>query len=421
MMLPPFAPYRVELIYLTGVLELFGVIGVWIPRLTRLMGFLLILMLIGLLPANVYSAIKRVDFGGHGAGPAYLLVRVPFQLFVIWWTYFATEQDWFQRKAKPNKSLKLTANVSRSVVIGVAICFGLLLVPFLSSSVRAQGTIGHVLDVEGDWYLDSRRGQALRKGDELPSSGVIRIPSPSRYASIVIVYDANNEIVKKHCRNAGECEQPILLPRAVQRQLSRREILLGYLMKAVRLNRAMPSVNAGRSDDGPLAEAIVQTKDGAVDLAPVFVGLNSGTYYLQIERVVPEGKDGEGGDGAGAKPKGKDGEGPGATPMQGPIEVKWDVATRTSLPIVKLTPGLFEIELLEKRDTTFTSTLTTAWFLAVNPEQHEKALAQFSEVKELTLSWKDLNEETRRGFLRAFLSQLATGSAESQPPQPVKQ
>lgn len=108
-MLPPSVPYRIEIIYLTGILELLGAIGVWIPRLTRLTGLLLILMLIGLLPANVYSALNRVDFGGHGAGPAYLLVRVPFQLLVIWWTYFATEQDWFQRKAETSKSLNQTA------------------------------------------------------------------------------------------------------------------------------------------------------------------------------------------------------------------------------------------------------------------------------------------------------------------------
>ena len=99
-MVPPVIPYRVELIYVTGVLELLGAIGVWIPRLTRLTGLCLILMLIGLLPANIYSALHRVDFGGHGAGPAYLLVRVPFQLFVIWWTYFATEQKWLQRQPK---------------------------------------------------------------------------------------------------------------------------------------------------------------------------------------------------------------------------------------------------------------------------------------------------------------------------------
>jgi uncharacterized membrane protein len=99
-MVPPPIPYRVGLIYLTGMLELLGTLGVWIPRLRRLTGLCLILMLIGLLPTNIYSAIHRVDFGGHTAGPAYLLVRVPFQLFAIWWTYFATEQNWFQGQPK---------------------------------------------------------------------------------------------------------------------------------------------------------------------------------------------------------------------------------------------------------------------------------------------------------------------------------
>lgn len=95
-MLPPSIPYRVELICVTGIFELLGAIGVWLPHLTRLTGLLLIIMLVGVLPANIYSAVQRVDFGGHGAGPLYLLVRVPFQLFVICWTYFVTEQKWFR-------------------------------------------------------------------------------------------------------------------------------------------------------------------------------------------------------------------------------------------------------------------------------------------------------------------------------------
>jgi uncharacterized membrane protein len=57
-------------------------------------------MLLGLLPANIYSAFNQVDFGGHAAGPIYLLVRVPFQLFVIWWIYWSTGQRWFSRGKK---------------------------------------------------------------------------------------------------------------------------------------------------------------------------------------------------------------------------------------------------------------------------------------------------------------------------------
>ena len=88
-MLPPSVPYRVGLIYLTGVFELLGAAGVWVPRLRKRTGVCLIVMLLGVLPANVYAAFNRVDFGGHEAGPAYLLVRGPFQLLVAWWVYFA--------------------------------------------------------------------------------------------------------------------------------------------------------------------------------------------------------------------------------------------------------------------------------------------------------------------------------------------
>ena len=97
-MLPSSIPYRIEIIYLTGVLELLGAIGVWFPNLMKLTGICLILMAISLLPANIYSAINHVDFGGHENGMVYLLLRVPFQFFLIWWTYYATEQKWFTKQ-----------------------------------------------------------------------------------------------------------------------------------------------------------------------------------------------------------------------------------------------------------------------------------------------------------------------------------
>ncbi|MGH7454950.1 MAG: DoxX family protein [bacterium] len=96
-MLPAFVPNRVAIIILTGVLELLAAIGVWIPRLKRITGWCIMLMLIGFLPANIYSAINRVDFGGHESGPIYLLVRIPFQFLVIAWAYFATEQKWLNQ------------------------------------------------------------------------------------------------------------------------------------------------------------------------------------------------------------------------------------------------------------------------------------------------------------------------------------
>lgn len=98
-MLPPWVPGRHQLVYVTGVLELLGAIGIWIPRFRRAAGLCLILMLIGLLPANIYAAFERVPFGGHELGPVYLLARVPVQLLLIAWTYYATEQAWLRRRS----------------------------------------------------------------------------------------------------------------------------------------------------------------------------------------------------------------------------------------------------------------------------------------------------------------------------------
>jgi class 3 adenylate cyclase len=49
----------------------YSAVGVWIPPVIRVTGLCLIVMRIGLLPANIYAAMHRVDVGGHGVGPAY--------------------------------------------------------------------------------------------------------------------------------------------------------------------------------------------------------------------------------------------------------------------------------------------------------------------------------------------------------------
>lgn len=280
----------------------------------------------------------------------------------------------------------------------MVICLRVLLAAFCSSSsVKAQGrVVGHVLDFEGAWYLDGRPGQALSNGVELPASGVIRITSPARFDFIVIRY-ADNRIIKRRCRNRGECEQPILLPRAVHHQASVQDFMIEKAMAVIRSNPVSSSVNAGRSADGALREAVVQIKDGGVDLAPVFAEMNDGTYYLRFTRKAPDGKTSDGG-------------------SMNPIEVRWVSATAAATPAMKLQPGLYEVVLLEKRDADYKPTLATAWFLAGKLDQYAHTVAPFGEARRLTGTWgDDVSEGTVRLFLRAFLIHLA-----SQPAQTAK-
>jgi uncharacterized membrane protein len=92
MMLPPIVPLKNETIYLTGLLEILLGVGLLIPRLTVYSGWVLIAFFIGLLPANIYSTIKHVDFEKatfNGNGINYLWFRIPLQIFFIVWTYIS--------------------------------------------------------------------------------------------------------------------------------------------------------------------------------------------------------------------------------------------------------------------------------------------------------------------------------------------
>jgi uncharacterized membrane protein len=93
MMLPPIIPFKNEIIYLTGLLEILLGICLLIPRLTVYSGWVLIAFFILLLPANIYSAINHIDYQKgtlEGYGLNYLWFRIPLQILFIVWTYIVT-------------------------------------------------------------------------------------------------------------------------------------------------------------------------------------------------------------------------------------------------------------------------------------------------------------------------------------------
>ena len=93
MMMPGFIPYKTQLVYFTGVIEIFAAIGLHIQSIRVLTAWLLILFFVFLLPANINAAIKHVDYQKGtfgGSGPNYLWFRVPLQILFIVWTYFSS-------------------------------------------------------------------------------------------------------------------------------------------------------------------------------------------------------------------------------------------------------------------------------------------------------------------------------------------
>jgi uncharacterized membrane protein len=80
-MVPSVLPFPEHLVTLTGILQLAGAIGLLTRRLTSLAAYCLALLLVAMVPANVYAAIIGVEFGGQAASP--LIWRLPLQLFWI--------------------------------------------------------------------------------------------------------------------------------------------------------------------------------------------------------------------------------------------------------------------------------------------------------------------------------------------------
>jgi uncharacterized membrane protein len=86
-MIPPPLTGALWVIYVTGVLEMAGGVGLLLSRWRRLAGICLALLLIALFPANLYAALNGVTLGGEPASA--LWWRTPLQLLwlaLLWWS-----------------------------------------------------------------------------------------------------------------------------------------------------------------------------------------------------------------------------------------------------------------------------------------------------------------------------------------------
>ncbi len=82
--------YKTETVYLTGVIEIAAAIGLFIPNFRIVTAWLLIAFFILILPANIYAAIKHIDYQKgtfDGNGLTYLWFRIPLQILFVVWAY----------------------------------------------------------------------------------------------------------------------------------------------------------------------------------------------------------------------------------------------------------------------------------------------------------------------------------------------
>lgn len=87
--MPPYLPWHLELVYLSGFFEVLGGLGVLIPATRRLAGWGLLALLVAVFPANLHMALNHQAFADV-ASPLGLWLRLPVQPLLMLWVWSAT-------------------------------------------------------------------------------------------------------------------------------------------------------------------------------------------------------------------------------------------------------------------------------------------------------------------------------------------
>lgn len=91
-MMPPYLPYHLELVTISGVFEILGGIGFLIPRIRQWAGWGLILLLVAVFPANIHMALHPEQFAE--LAPTWTLyLRLPIQFILISLVYWSMKTE----------------------------------------------------------------------------------------------------------------------------------------------------------------------------------------------------------------------------------------------------------------------------------------------------------------------------------------
>jgi len=80
---PPYLPYPLTLVYVSGGCEILGGCGVLLPYLRRAAGWGLLLLLVAVFPANLHMALANVQIEGLPMPQWLVWLRLPFQLILM--------------------------------------------------------------------------------------------------------------------------------------------------------------------------------------------------------------------------------------------------------------------------------------------------------------------------------------------------
>ena len=92
-LMPDYLPWHLPLIYLSGLAEILGGIGICFLAWRRLAGWWLIAVLVAVFPSNIHMLMNDVTLGNAAVPTWVFWIRLPLQGVLMAWIYWACVKD----------------------------------------------------------------------------------------------------------------------------------------------------------------------------------------------------------------------------------------------------------------------------------------------------------------------------------------
>jgi hypothetical protein len=235
--------------------------------------------------------------------------------------------------------------------------------------------VGFVLEVSGTWILDGSNPRKVSGGDPLPAGARLR-PAPNAGKYIII------------CHYTGKAERytsAVELPRRTDPSLTQR------IWRAIAGRPRGGLVRASVRGSDLLEDAVLQLKDGQMDLRPALQGLPAGYWKLELTTALP-----------------KLNQTPDAAKAVKEASVLWDAEQSDSglVQVDQFKAGLYELTVMDPNTGELAG--DPVLVLVCDPSVFEENRKQFEEALALTKSWdKETRQAAAGHFLQFALEALA--------------
>ncbi len=98
---PSYIPYPGMMIWVTGIFEILGGIGLLLPSTSRLMAIVLLVLFAAVFPANLHMAMSNIPGEGFPVPSWIMWAKIPIQIVLIGWAIWMVQGGDNKVSSKP--------------------------------------------------------------------------------------------------------------------------------------------------------------------------------------------------------------------------------------------------------------------------------------------------------------------------------